>query len=252
MTRAAHRYAIYLTPAEPYRSFGAHWLGRDADSSADSSADGETSLPLPAGIAQRPAEWVEAPAHYALHATLKPPFRLADGMAPAMLDRAVHDFVCGRTAFDAPLTLRALRGFLAWCLDDAQGPGGRQMHALADECVRAFDRFRAPPTAAEIARRNPDRLSAAQREKLDAWGYPYLFDTFIFHITLTGMLNAEDEAAALAMLSAASAKLLERPLHVDGISVFVQAEPGADFVAARHYRFDGTMVDGVGAAYLAA
>jgi hypothetical protein len=46
--------------------------------------------------------------------------------------------------------------------------------------------------------------------------------------------------------------LLETPLHVDGISVFVQPEPGADFVVARHFGFDGTTIDGAGAPYLQA
>ena len=78
-----------------------------------------------------------------------------------------------------------------------------------------------------------------------------MFDTFTFHITLTGMLDPADEAVALDMLRQASGKLLDQPLHVDGISVYVQAEPGADFVAARHYRFDGGTSDGAGAAYLA-
>lgn len=242
--RPAHRYAIYLAPAEPFRSFGAQWLGRDADTG--------TVLPLPQGIAQRPAAWIEAPAHYALHATLKPPFRLAEGTDAAMLDGAMRAFAAARQPFDAPLTLRALRGFLAWCLDDADGQGGRQMHALADACVSEFDRFRAPPTAAEIARRDPAKLSPAQRRHLDAWGYPYVFDTFTFHITLTGMLDAADEAEAFGMLSAAGGRLLERPLHVDGVSVYVQQEAGADFVAARHYRFDGSTVDGAGVSCLEA
>jgi len=241
-SRSAHRYAIYLAPAEPFRTFGAQWLGRDADTGA--------TLPLPVGIAQRPASWVKAPAHYALHATLKPPFRLADGADAARLDQAVRAFATQQSPFDVPLALRALRGFLAWCLADAEGQGGRHMHALADACVRDFDAFRAPPTAAEIARRDPAKLSAAQRRHLDAWGYPYVFDTFTFHITLTGMLNAADEAAAFGMLAAAGGALLEQPMRVDGISVYVQPEPGADFIAARHYRFDGTTVDGAGAAYL--
>ena len=244
MSKAAHRYAIYLAPAEPFRSFGAQWLGRDADTGVP--------LPLPPGIAHRPAAWVKAPAHYALHATLKPPFRLAEGTNAVMLDHAVHAFAAARSPFDAPLALRALRGFLAWCLADADSHGGRQMHALADACVREFDRFRAAPTAAEIAKRDPAKLSTAQREKLDAWGYPYVFDTFTFHITLTGMLAAADEAAALDLLASAGGKLQEQPLHVDGISVYAQAEPGADFLAARHYGFDGTRRDGAGAKWLAA
>lgn len=243
-SRSAHRYAIYLAPAEPFRSFGAQWLGRDADTGV--------AVPLPKGIARRPAEWVKAPAHYALHATLKPPFRLAEGTDAAMLDGAMREFAAARQPFDAPLTLRALRGFLAWCLADADGEGGRRMHALADACVTGFDRFRAPPTAAEIARRDPARLSPSQRRHLDAWGYPYVFDTFTFHITLTGMLDAAAEAAAFDMLSAASGRLLEQPLHVDAVSVYVQPEAGADFVAARHYRFDGSTMDGAGAAWLPA
>lgn len=243
MSKTAHRYAIYLAPLEPFREVGAQWLGRDADTGA--------KVALPQDFAARPDAWVKAPAHYALHATLKPPFRLAPDTDAAMLDRAVRDFVRDRSAFDAPLSLRALRGFLAWCLADANGQGGRRMHALADACVRDFDRFRAPPTADEMARRQPAKLGDAQRAHLEAWGYPYVFDTFTFHITLTGMLDPADEAVALEMLRQASGKLLDQPLHVDGISVYVQAEPGADFVAARHYRFDGGTSDGAGAAYLA-
>jgi hypothetical protein len=125
------------------------------------------------------------------------------------------------------------------------------MHELADDCMRAFDRFRAPPTPEELAQRRPGQLSDAQRAMLDAWGYPYVFDTFIFHITLTGMLDAASEAAAFAQLAAGCGKLLETPLHVDGISVFVQPEPGVDFVCARHYGFDGGVIDGAGAPYLA-
>jgi putative phosphonate metabolism protein len=244
MTMQAHRYAIYLAPAEPFRTFGAQWLGRDADTGA--------AMPLPAGMAERPAEWVEAPAHYALHATLKPPFRLADGTDASMLDAAARAFAHGRKAFDAPLTLRALRGFLAWCLDDGDGSGGQRMHELADDCMRAFERFRAPATVEEMNRRRPHRLTDVQRAMLDAWGYPYAFDTFTFHITLTGMLDAASEAAAFARLSAGCGKLLESPLHVDGISVFVQPAPGADFFVARHFGFDGTTIDGAGAPYLQA
>lgn len=241
MIMQAHRYAIYLSPAEPFRSFGSQWLGRNADTGA--------ALPMPQDMAPPPAEWVKAPAHYGLHATLKPPFRLADGTDGSMLDAAARDFARGREAFDAPLTLRALRGFIAWCLDDG---GSRDMHALADACVLAFERFRSPATAEELAKRRPERLTSDEHHMLEAWGYPYVFETFIFHITLTGMLDAASEAAALACLSAAGGKLLETPLHVDGISVFVQPQPGDDFIVARHYGFSGSTTDGAGAAYLEA
>jgi putative phosphonate metabolism protein len=243
MTMRAHRYAIYLAPVEPYRSFGSQWLGRDADTGMP--------LALPDAMAARPSRWVEAPAHYGLHATLKPPFRLAEGTDAAMLDAAARAFARDREPFRVPLTLRALRGFVAWCLAD-EGEGAARMHALADASVRDFERFRARATPAEVARRQPERLSPRQQQMLDAWGYPYVFETFTFHITLTGMLDAAEEAAALDRLSSVAGPLLATPLQVDGISVFVQPEPGAPFVAGRHYGFDGRTQDGAGAAYLPA
>lgn len=233
----AHRYAIYLAPAEPFRTFGAQWLGAAA-------------LPAPADDDARRPAWVEAPAHYGLHATLKPPFRLAEGTDAGLLDRTARVFARGRMAFNVPLELRALRGFIAWCLGE-HPEGVRQMHALADDAVRAFEPFRAPATPAELARRNPDRLSDAQRAMLTQWGYPYLFETFAFHITLSGMLAEPDLHDAMALLERLSAPLRDVPLHVDGISIFVQPAAGDDFIIGRHYAFDGTVTDGVGAAYLA-
>ncbi|CAG2146728.1 hypothetical protein LMG31506_03443 [Cupriavidus yeoncheonensis] len=233
----AHRYAIYLAPGEPFRTFGSQWLGRDADTG--------TALPHP----DRPQAWVDAPAHYGLHATLKPPFRLAAGTTAPMLDAAARAFAREQAAFAAPLVLRSLRGFLAWCLDE-KSAGARVTHALADACVQAFEPFRAPATAGEVARRKPDQLTAAQRQMLETWGYPYVFDTFKFHITLTGMLAPAEAEAALARLSDDCRTLLQAPLRVDGISVFVQPKAGDDFVVGRHYGFDGGVVDGAGTACL--
>jgi hypothetical protein len=38
------------------------------------------------------------------------------------------------------------------------------VHLLADASVRELDRFRAPPTPDEIARRNPERLSELEQQ----------------------------------------------------------------------------------------
>ncbi len=237
----AHRYAIYLSPDEPYRSFGSQWLGRCAETGGSLSA-------FRAGE-PRHAAWVKAPAHYGLHATLKAPFRLADRTDAGMLDAALRDFARRQTPFATPLKLRSLRGFLAWVLDgDAQGR--HAMHALADAAVRQFDHFRAPPTDAERDKRRPAELDPMHREMLDTWGYPYAFDTFVFHITLTGMLASADEPAALARLRAHSGDLLAKPLPVGSVSLFVQPRPGEDFLVARHYGFDGGTTDAAGVAYL--
>ncbi|GAB7545022.1 DUF1045 domain-containing protein [Cupriavidus sp. 8B] len=239
----AYRYAIYLNPAAPYRLVGEQWLGRSAET-------GE-AIARPAPDDARIARWTEAPAHYGLHATLKAPFRLADGQTPAGLDAAMRAFALDRQPFAVPLALHNLRGFLAWCLGGDASANAR-MHALADAALQEFDAFRAPPTPAELARRKPGRLSEAARRMLDAWGYPYAFETFIFHITLTGMLDEAEQTAAIALLQAASGPLLQQPMAVRDVSLFVQPAPDAPFVAARHYGFDGSTTDAAGAAMLEA
>src|SRR5262249_30663264 len=45
-------------------------------------------------------------------------------------------------------------------------------------------------------------LSERQIENLDRWGYPYVFEDFRFHLTLTGPIDAERRASILALLQA--------------------------------------------------
>ena len=57
-------------------------------------------------------------------------------------------------------------------------------------------------------------------------------------------------ARARAGIAAFADPLRGQAMPVPGVSVYVQPEPGADFVAARHYGFDGSCADAAGAAYL--
>jgi len=72
----------------------------------------------------------------------------------------------------------------------------RQLEAHAGDVVEHFDTFRAPLTQADIEKRNPASLSENQRRLLDRWGYPYVFDEFRFHLTLTNNLESDDERIA--------------------------------------------------------
>jgi hypothetical protein len=248
----AHRYAVYLAPAGPYKETGSRWLGRCEDS-------GLALVRTPQDDPRIDA-WTAEPRHYGLHATLKPPFRLAPGTRANALDAAMRQLARGQAPFAAPLELRALRGFLAWCLkDDAQAPADMaqvftaqaRMQALADQAVRDLDQFRAPPTPAEIARRRPDTLSTRQRQMLEQWGYPYVLDTFTFHMTLTGHLSETDLPQAQQALHERGADAAELPpMQVQAASVYVQPVPDAPFVVARHYAFDGSMRDGAGARFM--
>ncbi|WP_447921348.1 DUF1045 domain-containing protein [Achromobacter aegrifaciens] len=238
----AHRYALYLAPTGPWREHGSRWLGRCADT-------GE-ALPPPPGQDADARAWTEAPRHYGLHATLKPPFRLSPGAHPQQVDAASRQLAKGGSPFSLELECEPLRGFLAWRIARSDTRGQARIQALAEAAVRDLDALRAPPTPEEIARRQPQSLSPAQQSMLARWGYPYVFDTYTFHITLTGKLEDDALARAQAGIAAFAAPLRGQAMAVPGVSVYVQATPGADFVAARHYGFDGSSTDAAGAAYL--
>jgi len=110
------------------------------------------------------------------------------------------------------------------------------LQALADDCVRAFDRFRAPPSREETARRLKADLTQRQRALLERWGYPYVFEEYRFHMTLTGPLDPDAAAAFEERLHMMAAPALGPTLAVREIAHFVEPEPGADFRLRRRYR----------------
>ncbi|MGE8659627.1 MAG: DUF1045 domain-containing protein [Achromobacter sp.] len=239
---SAHRYALYLAPTGPWRELGSRWLGRCADTGA--------ALPPLPGQPEAARAWTEAPRHYGLHATLKPPFRLRPGATPQDVDAAARRLAASDSAFAIELECEPLRGFLAWRIAPADGEGRARINALAAAAVRGLDDLRAAPGADELARRQAHALSPEQQAMLARWGYPYVFDTFTFHITLTGKLDGQTLERARAGIAAFADPLRGRPMAVPGVSVYVQPQAGADFIAARHYHFDGGLTDAAGAAYL--
>ncbi|WP_185985334.1 DUF1045 domain-containing protein [Aureimonas mangrovi] len=216
------RAAIYYAPAPGTEIAGtaAEWLGRDAFS-------GEATREADGGIDPLVAE----PARYGFHATMKAPFRLADGCNLEVLSEALAAFTARRDSVTInTLALQQIDGFFALVPADAEP----ELDALAAETVEAFEPFRAPLTSAERDRRRPERLSERERELLDRYGYPYVLDAFRFHMTLTGRIGdgAEDVGR---ILSSRFAFVIDRPLPIDALTLFVEPEPGAPFRAhARH------------------
>ena len=217
----SRRYAVYLAPppgSDLWR-WGSRVLGRDA-------ATGE-SLPGFALEGFTPAQWAALtaePRRYGFHATLKAPFRLAPGRTPDEWAAAVAKLAAATPAFDlGALQVSALRfaggGFVALTPREV-APALRALEALA---VRDLDAFRAPPDAAEIARRRPERLSARQRDHLAAYGYPYVLDEFRPHFTLTGALDDPDSVAARL-----AAEIDAPSFPVDALVLFTQ-EDGEPF-----------------------
>lgn len=222
---SAHRYALYFAPSpdEPMAQIARRWLGRDCRTGA------AVEQPRIDGISPARLREITADARrYGFHATLKAPFRLAEGRDPTELRRALREFTLVRQPFTVPsLVLTAGLGFPA-LVPEEPCPA---LDRLAADCVRAFDLFRAAPTAEEIARRTrAGSLSPRQRDHLEHWGYPYVFEDFRFHMTLGGPLPDEDERhAVMAALADAFRDCLGRPLHVTAVCLFIEPEPGADF-----------------------
>ncbi|MEK0085699.1 DUF1045 domain-containing protein [Benzoatithermus flavus] len=224
------RYAVYYAPppGSPLKRLADAWLGRDPD------RDERVSFPVVDGITpERLLEITAAPRHYGFHATLKAPFALAEGMEAAGLLGDVEQFAMSRRPCRVKLKVGELAGFLALVPAEPSPAVDR----LAADCVREFERFRAPLSEEERARRQPERLSEQERAYLDRWGYPYVFELFRFHMTLTGPLEEPERGRVRAILEHAFAPYLVEPLVIDQIALFTQTHRVAPFRVAGRFPF---------------
>jgi hypothetical protein len=174
-----------------------------------------------AGIAELTAE----PRRYGLHATLRPPMRLATGW-----DEFREAAIAAARAV-APFRLPALEvadigGFLA--LREA-GPCPA-LQALADSCVTLTNKHRLAPGAEELARRRAAGLSARQEALLQTWGYPYVMEEWFFHLTLTRRLGADERVVVRAAAEGHFAPVLGGERWVEEIAIFTQRD--GDFLIA--------------------
>jgi putative phosphonate metabolism protein len=209
------RYAIYFTPQGSLAEAGAAWLGWDL-------ARGRTvAHPDVAGLDV--AALTETPRKYGLHATIKPPFVLAEGASADGL-QAAFEVLCTRLA---PVTLDGLAltplgRFLALTPEGDTAA----LNAMAAEVVRGLDMFRAPPTEADLARRRQANLTPAQEANLIQWGYPYVMDAFRFHITLTSKLPKADLPQVTAALDPYITPHLPQPFVLSSLTLVGQAKDG--------------------------
>ena len=217
------RYAIYYAPSAgaPLARFGADLLGYDAFTGHD--------VAFPAAVVAQFPDWPALtgdPRKYGFHATLKAPFALAPLQHEAGLIAACDSFATSPRAIPAITPLvQAISSFIAI----VPAAPSAELNSLAQDCVEAFDRFRAPMTPADRARRKPEALTPRQVKQLDRFGYPYVRDDFRFHLTLTGRLPAERAAEVLAMLQARFAELDIAALRIDRLAVFRQDSASARF-----------------------
>lgn len=220
----APRYAVYLAPSPDSAlwQFGSRVVGYDA-------VTGEDLPPLDlAGFdAQSWRELTAEPRVYGFHGTLKPPFRLAEGVSETDVIAAFTELAGRCHAFELPpLDVKGIGSFVA-LVPSAPTP---VLNDLAAELVVQLDHLRAPLTAGEIAKRRPDRLSERQMRLLEDYGYPYVMEEFRFHMTLSGSLEADAAVHVQNTLADAfAASGAHLPLRVEDLALFRQEAPGARF-----------------------
>lgn len=224
------RYALYYAPDAntPLWQFGSSCLGYDAWRNRD------VPHPQHPGFVGLDIEALtNEPRRYGFHATLKAPFELREERSEDDLLASAAAFASAKVAFELPaLAVSALGGFVALTPPERS----LRLHDLADEATRDFDDFRAPPSAADLERRLAQGLSDRQRRNLADFGYPYVFEDFRFHMTLTGSLDAgarDQVAAGLRDLYAP----IDRPVAIDAITIFRQMTRTSRFTALKRLPF---------------
>lgn len=221
------RYAVYYAPSEdhPLTKKAADWLGRCA----------WQNIPIERSLLTDINDDLDAltaaPRHYGFHATLKAPFALAEDRTEAELLEAVEAFCVGYQAFDVQMSVSGIGGFLALMLSEPSDA----MTDLHTHAVKDFDGFRAPMTDADITRRRRAPLSPEQDARMLEWGYPYIFDEFRFHMTLSSFIKDETKRE---MLRERLDEAFEPQTHrVDGLAVFYQPNRESDFVIRDRFSF---------------
>lgn len=165
----------------------------------------------------------ETPRRYGFHATLKPPFRLAEGTTAEGLGTAVALAAAATPAvLGAELRLARLGPFLALVPAGDHAPFGQ----LGAEMVRRLDPFRAPAPLAEIARRRAQGLSEAEERNLARWGYPHVMESFRFHMTLSGALGPEEGARFEAALAPAVKAAVPSPFEIRDVTLAGEDDEG--------------------------
>ncbi|HTM79437.1 MAG TPA: DUF1045 domain-containing protein [Devosia sp.] len=219
----AQRYAIYHAPSATGALWerAATWLGRDA-------ANGDAFDGPVAGIERaRLLNLTQSANRYGFHATIKAPMALADGMRPEDLTAALRAFSGQHGPVElGRMTLALIDGFIAI----VPAANNDALQDFAAYAVEAFDPFRAPLSAKDRSARIEKGLTPRQVELLDGYGYPYVFEEFQLHMTLTDRLEPAERDELFAAATTWFGPLLDQPMVLDSLSIFEEPERGRPFI----------------------
>ena len=226
-------FAIYYAPDSDslLHTLSSQWLGRDAFTGS------ALAQPAIGGIAELTAD----ARRYGFHATLKPPFAMRSELSHEALILAVKDVALAFKPFQIKLEACFIDGFLAL----VPATTSRSLAALAAACVRELDRFRLPHCDAEIMKRRAASLSTRQEDHLLRWGYPFVFEDFRFHMTLSHRLAAADADRLLPAAESHFAPILSRPVTIAALTLFREPEIGDPFQVIRQFPFTSQLPEAV-------
>ncbi len=223
------RCAIYYVPPadDPLSVAAASWLRRDIYTGA------KTALPVE-GLTDADHAFLTAlPRRYGFHATLKAPFRLAEGKTVHELERRLRSFAAGLSPLHLPCRISLVENFFAFT-PAAPDP---DLDMLAARIVTEFDGFRSQLTEIDIARRDVSRLTGRQLSNLMTWGYPHVFDQFRFHMTLSGPIDHLERDHVASVLAHHFGALATPTLSINQLVLVVEPEPHAPFLVHSAHRF---------------
>ena len=226
------RYGIYYVPASdtPLAEFGSAILGYDLERATE-----RERLNVPGLAEGQLARLTSRARRYGFHATLKAPFALLADRSRIDVLKLAADIADRCHAVEiSGLEVAMLGNFVALTPQRACP----ELNALAAAFVEGLDLLRAAGVRDE-AKWPPAKLSSRQNELLDAWGYPYVFDQYRFHMTLTDPLPAQLAGAVRDALRRAAAGVVGKPLIIDAVVVVEEAEPTALFRSIARLRLRG-------------
>lgn len=214
-----NRVAIFYAPASKssLANFGSEWLGWDVENATEVKHPDIPSLPLPI------SDMVVTPQKYGFHGTLKAPFKLNTTKSEDDLRAALHSFTQQTPKFTiGQMAVAQLDNFVA-IIQQSQSTN---LHNFAATIVEHFEEFRKPLSENDVAKRRKANLTQRQDELMLQWGYPFVFEEFKFHLTLTGKLNESDAEATKNILARHLSGILNKPLQIVDICLYGEREDG--------------------------
>jgi len=226
------RYGIYYVPASdtPLAEFGSAILGYDLERATE-----RERLNVPGLAEGQLARLTSRARRYGFHATLKAPFALLADRSRIDVLKLAADIADRCHAVEISGLEVAMLGRFVALTPPRPCP---ELNALAAAFVEGLDLLRAVK-ARDEAKWPPAKLSSRQSELLDAWGYPYVFDQYRFHMTLTDPIPAQLAGAVRDALRRAAAGVIGKPLIIDAVVVVEETEPTAPFRGIARLRLRG-------------